>query len=1372
MRSDTENFSVFNRSAQRQPLYLVQIAFDTAATDLHYFLTNSDTAYPWGATTYPGTVVSIDGYSQRLDPLNANSTIGAWKITLLDNAGELSTLLNTKLAAGYGLRGKRVRIYMGFPGLAWSDYSLIGTQVIKTMSETRGGYIIESADIQYTAANTIFASAKTQLTTTIKATDAMTGSGTVYVADTTGFQVKAHDASYTEDGTNGTSVLYFRLDKEWFRATGKTATTFTGVTRAVFGTAAADHIVDSDATKNKPTVEEGKYFVGPALKLAYAFLTGTLYNQGGATLNDSDHLAIDSSYIDTASFIAHPDLWDYTDPTVGLPMRFIGVAATDGKAFIEREILLACGCFLAVNPLGQLTLKRMSRVLSGSGFVATLDDSNIVEAGDLQHAFPELTNQMAIDWNYDLLQNKQTRRTAIIDSTSQSVHGAAPVKFVAFRGIYGNKYTDATIGGLFDSIIDRYANPPLRIQVKGFARLNNLEVGENVRLNLASVRDYTGEITSIDRTLEIQQMSVDWMTGAVTFDLFGSSAAGTPVTHTANTTDINDSWYSITGTSLATAIGGALSGNTIVSNCTLTGGAHTNAAIYYHTSDLTIAAGVTVTITDNVQLRVKGTFTRNGTINGTGQGNAGGAAATQGTADYFTSISGGGIAIRRDTTFVGATKLSLYSSPQVITVGRNNVPGLFLANASGTLVMQSVDLRGTSGGGGQNVYQQTYFNGELISTITVATGGAGGAGGAGLITVARGYAGSGAVILNGGNGVGGGSYDPFSSAPGKPRVYAGSGAGGMGGAWVAIVDGNTATVPDSSALQSVSGYSPIPVNSEPLPSGDIIGRKQADWNAVTYRSYFEALAPISLAAFRLLRAPENTDPKTDSGTYTSNATIASVVESTNTPQTPAENLSTLTVTVTPPSDGNYSHSEIYYRVNGSGKPFQYAGPAKNTWAIQTAMDGVTYEIQARPVSIHGVESTSGPTTTKTVTSAAGGVSLASGNYIAIAKTGYADTTAGVWIANDGGTPKLNIGNNTFWMKWTGTALELAGDVASSGRLRATSGSNYVEIDGTNGIRGYDNAIGDYTFKIPLDGSAPIFSNGTISSTTFNLYTSSVIRTSSTVGGGGASDYGVLMNSAGIKGFKAGDTTPTFFLDSSDGSATFGQESTEQYIKFDAADASVKLGAKTTMLGADAYNNDNSYWHWGAYGLAGFGSGVTANSGTITDVSGSLVLLATTSANSRARIMRTVSEAYFDYSWDVDARQKSIINLSTMATSTGLAYWGIGATNYTGGLLNSKQIIFFCSGDFNLYSRVADGTNYTDTDLSVTLSASTDYLCEIVYTAGSDAKFYVNGVLKATVSTYLPSGVSNKLIFNAYVYNTSATGTVTLTVKDVKHLAIQ
>ena len=88
----------------------------------------------------------------------------------------------------------------------------------------------------------IFTSAKTETFVKISAQISMSGSGTITVDDTSGFS------------TSGT--LY--INDEIFTYTGKTSTTFTGVTRATSSTTAAEHLANSNVSEDWTAIDTGR----------------------------------------------------------------------------------------------------------------------------------------------------------------------------------------------------------------------------------------------------------------------------------------------------------------------------------------------------------------------------------------------------------------------------------------------------------------------------------------------------------------------------------------------------------------------------------------------------------------------------------------------------------------------------------------------------------------------------------------------------------------------------------------------------------------------------------------------------------------------------------------------------------------------------------------------------------------------------------------------------------------------------------------------------------------------------------------------------------------------------------------------------------
>lgn len=954
MRTDSAAFAAINSSSSKEPRFVVEISFDSASTDLYYLTSHSDAFLPVGATQYTHRAIArrgISGTTQKIDPRNGRSTIGAITVKALDIGDELTTIISTKLAAGDGLRGKRVRVYMGFNDAsftAFTDYQLIQTQIVESVSfdSKSRSYSFRLADIQRKMREDIFDLASTNITSTVSDTDT-----TINVISTSGFELVEHGTSYTD--APSATVGYIKIGDEVIRYTGTTSTTFTGCTRAVLNTKAAIHEISSGSDDDRqPEVEEFVYLEMPAVKLAYALLTGSIYNQA-ATLPENWHLGISTTFVQTSAFInVGSDWWDPSDDTTGVIVRFTGTDKTDGKKFIEKELMLLLGAFMPVLADGSLSLKRMAAVLAGSATVTTLNSDNVSKGGigTLNHDAKQVSNQYEISWNYDHIQDKTTRKNILIDGASISAHGEAPITRLAFLGMAGNRFTSETLAQRFDALRDRYAGPPELIKLNCLPSMNVLEVGDVVRVTLDAVNDYAGSTTTLDRAFEVQSTSIDWITGKVSVDLFGSSqSAGALAATSGQSSVIPDAYYTGAGTNINTLTGYAnISGvGHLQSNITITGNADMTAAgaIYYHDGDLEIDAGVTITITENVQFRVKGNLQINGKIDG-----AGGATTAIGDGLIYSLNAGGGIDARESplgTSFLIAFPGDIGSADTLYST----LPQMDVTYDGSALAGLLSDFRGEKGSTG----------GAIIGDRSAA-GGVGGLGGAGFAVISRGaaFGGSGEIDLSGSAGSAGGSALLVNTH------YAGGGAGGAPGSAAFFIDGDLSTPPSLTDSVITSAYG---------ARGAMAGSRMAEqlvWakNGSYHSYYIGNLGNFTTggAAYRVQYVLGEQAPVEDVQEFTSDPSALILAEYTNTPKSANADLSTIEATVTPPADGNYSHSNIYYRVNGSGDDYtSVTVPASPESTFVVASDGVEYEVIAKSVSIAGFESPAGPTATITTT---------------------------------------------------------------------------------------------------------------------------------------------------------------------------------------------------------------------------------------------------------------------------------------------------------------------------------------------------------------------------------------------------------------------
>lgn len=838
MRTVPADFLEPHFNSTKTPVQVVEVDF--GASDYVYFTSHSTVPTPDGFDVIPKGVKRVSGTSQKIDPSVGRSTIGNIKVDLLDISDALTTILKERDDAGRGIRHKRVRAYQGFENMTWAQLStnLIQTQIITGLSEHKGNYVFSCSDIQRTARDKIFSKAKARLSASIDSTQLL-----IPVLTTDGFEICWHGSSYTD--APDTYVGYGLIDDEVIRYTGTTVDGSLGLCfvadqRGALNTAPAAHEVDPEDTSDRATYfEEFVYLELPAPKLIYALLTGVLYGDG-EVLPSNWHLNISEDFVYAQDYLdAGDDLW-LSDEDEGFILRFAGEKEQDGKKFIEQQICLLISAFLPVYSTGELGFKLATSVLHRAPYVFELNEDSVKEFSPTTFDTKAVHNLLTVKWNYDFLRDELTRQRIINDDLSRAKYGSAPALELSFRGLHGSRHTSAAVEALFDRLRDRFAAPPITMTLKCMPYTNFLEVGDIVRVNLSGTKDYF-DGGKIDRAMEIQSVSVDWTSGDVSFNLFGSSRSAGLIAPSdpQNGTDpssaiIPDVWYTANGTDLATYAGVDITVVGDVGHITggsgIVGGANMLAGTYYYDGDLELDTGVVLPFTKNVQLRVKGHLQINGEFNGTGEGGL--AAAALGYVDAYEETnhinssavptpqflksgpSGGGHYLFDSYPGFGADNGLTHVVPPVsVRVANDFVYGLPL------------NLQGTGGATGRN-WVLVDFNPPL-SYRNIA-GGGGGKGGAGLLITSRGcsFGVSGKIVSNGADGSQGANFTvpEFTDARGvvtpEATVYGGTGGGGACGAVIFNIDGIANSVPEQSHVETIYGASPYsPATPATTPTG-------------------------------------------------------------------------------------------------------------------------------------------------------------------------------------------------------------------------------------------------------------------------------------------------------------------------------------------------------------------------------------------------------------------------------------------------------------------------------------------------------------------------------------------------------------------------
>jgi len=797
-------------SRRREPRLVIGIIFPLASI----YITNRS-----GITNVPGAVVEgaldqISSTTQTLYPDEGRALIGSLSFTATDLGSALTQELREQLLAeNSGIRRREVRVFTGdtnrFDDGTWRR---VETYVIDSVVEFDNlSYRFSCSDRQRELRKDIFEQAKCRLAESIDEDDAtITVTGGSGGSPTARFEMLDHTSSFTDAPSATVGYIRIRKTGEVIRYTGKTDTTFTGCVRGRFSTVAQLIEVDPETEDDrKPEIEEFIYLEMPGPQLLYALMTGRVLDTA-IEFPTRWHLGISTAHIDIDQFTRiGTDLYDPANFSSGLVLRFTHLAKIDGKRFIEEQLHVVMSTFAPISAEGVLGLRRLTRLLADAAPDAIAFANNVVKTGALRHELAQVINQIVVEWNYD--GERFTRTELFVNAGSIAAHGRARIKRLSLRGLTVQRHTRQTLQRIFDTYTDRYGAPPQTIDLQLSSSMNRLEIGDIVRSVFGHVRDFAGP-AHLDRSFEIQSRRMNWLTGDLRVELFGSSAEMPPDQPEESGSVLADAWYESEGTDLASVL--TIVDGVITASGTLTGTSDVRDAgsIFYYAGDLTLGAGVTLTLENNIQLRIRGDFEYLGTINGVGNGHPapadpnviGSAFVVPPPVDqpsYWATTQ------PSDGVMVVLTNAGYLGMPGRLQRGVNMaLPRLNLeVTESGGLAGLPADLRGTRGVYGPPVL-------TFIPTVVKATGGAGGNGGAGLLLVSRGLSRgvSGQINLSGSDG----SQPASSVTLAGIQLYGGAGGGGAPGAFYVLLDGRDVLLPD--VLQGfVANRGATPVRGTP-----------------------------------------------------------------------------------------------------------------------------------------------------------------------------------------------------------------------------------------------------------------------------------------------------------------------------------------------------------------------------------------------------------------------------------------------------------------------------------------------------------------------------------------------------------------------------
>lgn len=1100
MKTFSAAYGAVNFSRNTEPRYVFRVAFSDDSADDIWIRSHGDVVIPNAGTVLDAKLSTITVLSQKLNLSAGNSDIGKMSFSALDVNESLTNHQRSQLLDdNHGSRWRDVEFYHGDRRLSFGSYELLQTQILQSVSYKGGAYKFRCADIQRRTRTSVFEPVEMRLALPLDEE-----STTVELLSTLGLEAVAHDSGFT-DAPNA-EVAYVKIDDEIIRvpAAGIQPTQLTGVTRGVLGTRAAEHTTSEDNANEGKKVTEVIYLEGPFTRIAHAVLTGVLFGQV-ETLPDHWNLGIPSTYVKSSDFLSIGNDWyDSTDSTLGLPVRFIDPGKTDGKRWIEKEICRVFSCFMPVDSTGALGWRRNQPVLSGASPIFTLTDSMVTAQPEIKYDYEAIINDLTLKWND--IDGTLTRTLRLKDQESIDAWQLSAETFIA-KGIHGSRYSDDQIAAILERFRDRYSNPPLRTKVTLLGSYSAFEVGDVVMLKTDHAIIYTDAQPTeakLVHAFEIQGIRYSPQRGTVTLDLFGSSKDSGPLPASFSSTAIPDSWFTATGINGTTLLGAQVTSGsvTLSQNTTITGAADNSNSIVYFDRDVIIPQGVTISYTQNVQLRVRGVLQVLGELSGAGGGIAGATdnatltglpssgpplvietvpATTPGTPAFLgTTQAHGGLIERAEQRTSSKYRYQGQSVVGTITQGLYGaMPGFYIHWDGSALSGVPSDLRGTSGGAGG----YRYWNDENGNTTEINRGGQGGAGGAGLLIVCRGMAfgASGEVNSSGGDGAQG-QYNPADEQP----AFGGSGAGGAPGGTLVVIDGPSNPIPVKFGhVVADYGDSPIPANAnivedalvtEPEtrfadPELEISGAN-VNINRISYFQSASAGVRLGTGAFRaVLALPEiqAVEDQTDSvlsGAQVFTLAITEAFSDRVDPKVTYLKATITTVSVT----NSFSHANIYaQRLTGNNPdPVPvFMGPAEPSFSFELPADGEEYEFTARAVLINGFESANAVASTNTISSEGPPLNFGAGNTVYRQSAQPANPNQNdIWFDTD--NDQLAYFNGSVWQV-IGNAYEFTSQLTDDAELAGAilglnlkdSQSNIVsEIDALNKFVANNNLGGE------------------------------------------------------------------------------------------------------------------------------------------------------------------------------------------------------------------------------------------------------------------------------------------------------------------------
>lgn len=455
-------------------------------------------------------LVTPSGGGQSITELSGSSTISSMTFQLIDQAGEITKMVNT-----YPMKNRVVTVYAGYVGVPEAQFIILFRGVLNNITTNQGGdgWIFTIADFQRLTKTTTFTASTTTL-------NAMTETDMTFNIPSAPTASYPWFAPQTIQGTRG-PVNFMRIDDEiigYSSITDSVTGDYSTVqiyARGLFGTTKNKH--DIGASVSNAVMLDGN----PIDVMLWLLLSKT----GDGSNGEWDILPAGQGAGVNQDFILIDDIVKQRDRFVAdARFQFLITGSTDIKGFIEKEILKTLNGYPIVKNDGRLTIKLYTPPYPVD-VVAEINDDNIngIPMLDMRlQSNSGFINVVDFNYDYDPIADRFFSKSISVDGDSVTASEENAVLKVESKGIRGGFVFDgeALINRFAAMVFQRYGKGCPNITVSAFFSEIMVEVGDFVTIKSKYIPNSFQRVMDGDPIIcEVVNKTLDCQGGKMSFQL-------------------------------------------------------------------------------------------------------------------------------------------------------------------------------------------------------------------------------------------------------------------------------------------------------------------------------------------------------------------------------------------------------------------------------------------------------------------------------------------------------------------------------------------------------------------------------------------------------------------------------------------------------------------------------------------------------------------------------------------------------------------------------------------------------------------------------------------------------------------------------------